>query len=88
MFEVNGADIKKAHKFTAEGVERNKPCDIREDVICMLTRWQAGTELKRAAFKPFGKAYTLEDFEKALKKAILPKNVALAVKEIIELYKA
>ena len=88
VFEISSADINKAHTFTADGVTRNKPDDIREDIICMLTRWQAGTELKRAAFKPFEKAVTVDDFEKALKKAILPKVVSQAVREIIEIYKA
>ncbi len=88
VFELDAADVGKAHTLTANGVERNRPSDIREDVICMLTRWQEKTEVKRAAFRPFEKAVTVDDFEKALGKAELPEKVELALREIIELYRA
>ena len=87
VFELSGADINKKHIFTAQDVKRNAPSDIREDVIVALSRWQAGTEFKRAAYKPFENITTPEGIEKALKKAVLPRIASDAIKEIIELYK-
>ena len=86
-FELKAADTAKAYTLKAENVKRNTPSDIREEVICMLSRWQEKTEYKRSVFRPFEKAYTVEDFEKALKKSQLPESAANAVSEIIETYK-
>ncbi len=88
VLELCGAETGKSYTLTVDNAERNQPSDIREDVICMLSRWQAGTEVKRAAFKPFESATTVAQFEKALQQAVLPKAANLAVREIIEIYKA
>ncbi len=88
VFELNGAEVTKSHSLKASGINRNGTPDIREEIICMMSRWQEKTELKRAAFRPFEDAYTTAQFENALNKAVLPKAVSLAVREIIELSKA
>ncbi len=87
VLEISGAETNKDYTLSADGAKRSKPCDIYEDVVCLLSRWQEKTELKRAAFRPFEKAKTPEQIEAALKKALLPETEKLAVKEIIELYR-
>ena len=88
VFTLNGIATGESYTLTVEKVKRNRPSALREEVICLLSRWQAGTEFKRAAFRPFESAETPEQFESALQKAVLPKPIALAVREIIDRYKA
>ncbi len=87
VLEAKGADVGIDTVLTAEGVTGIQPPDVREDAICLLSRWQATTKVKHASFKPFEKARTVEDFEKALKTAILPKPVFLALSELLETHK-
>ncbi|MCR5207350.1 MAG: DUF5110 domain-containing protein [Eubacterium sp.] len=87
VLEIKGVDVKKGAVLTAEGVSRKQPPELREEVICRMSRWQAPTEFKRAAFRPLEKAQTVEEFGKALKNTVLPKPVALSVSELIEIHR-
>ncbi len=57
---------------------------IKEQLICILSRWQEKTFRKAIAYKPFANAETREEIRNALGKSRLPKAVASAVEELLE----
>jgi alpha-glucosidase (family GH31 glycosyl hydrolase) len=84
VLEFSGADVTQTAVLTAKDVRRKQPYELREEVIAMISRWQATTMAKSAAFIPFEKAQTAEQFDRALRASILPKPVALALRELLE----
>ena len=83
VFEFNDADVNETHSKTADKAVRLENENPKEALIRIMSRWQASTSKKARAYKPFDKAEADGEMKAALKKAHLPKNIALAIKEYL-----
>ena len=88
----NGNAVIEISDFTPEScvelkltnAEIKKTESLKEQLICILSRWQGKTVKKAIAYKPFEKTESREEIRMALRKAKLPRAVSSAINEILE----
>lgn len=83
---INGAQVSRAYTQTVENAVRTQKCSPREYAIAVMSRWQERTIVKNTRFSSFKAVESENDLSSSLKKARLPKNVSLAIKEYFALY--
>ena len=84
VIEFEDADINETYTKTVTNAKRFTNQSLKDAVINVFTRWQETTARKDIAYKPFEKAQTREEIEKALKRSKLPKQVKLSIAECLE----
>lgn len=82
-FSVENADITQDCTFELDGVQRIKNENPHDEVIRILSRWQEKSMKKNNAYKPFENLYGVDEIRSANKKARLPKEIKLAIDEIL-----
>lgn len=82
-FSVENADITQDIVFELDGVKRKQNENPHDEVIRILSRWQEKSNKKNNAYKPFGNLYGVDEIRSANKKARLPKEIKLAIDEIL-----
>lgn len=84
-FFIENADITQDCTFELDGVQRIKNENPHDEVIRILSRWQEKSNKKNIAYKPFENLYGIDEIRSANKKARLPKEIKLAIDEILSL---
>lgn len=82
-FSIENADITQDCTFELDGVQRIKNENPHDEVIRILSRWQEKSMKKNNAYKPFENLYGVDEIRSANKKARLPKEIKLAIDEIL-----
>lgn len=82
-FSIENADITQDIVFELDGVKRKENENPHDEVIRILSRWQEKSMKKNNAYKPFENLYGVDEIRNANKKARLPKEVKLAIDEIL-----
>lgn len=82
-FSIENADVTQDCTFELDGVQRIKNENPHDEVIRILSRWQEKSMKKNDAYKPFENLYGVDEIRNANKKARLPKEVKLAIDEIL-----
>lgn len=82
-FSIENADITQDIVFELDGVKRKQNENPNDEVIRILSRWQEKSMKKNNAYKPFENLYGVDEIRSANKKARLPKEVKLAIDEIL-----
>lgn len=82
-FSIENADITQDIVFELDGVKRKQNENPHDEVIRILSRWQEKSMKKNNAYKPFENLYGVDEIRNANKKARLPKEVKLAIDEIL-----
>ena len=84
-FSIENADITQDIVFELDGVKRTQNENPHDEVIRILSRWQEKSMKKNDAYKPFENLYGVDEIRNANKKARLPKEIKLAIDEILGL---
>ncbi|MDE5671563.1 MAG: glycoside hydrolase family 31 protein [Eubacterium sp.] len=84
VIEISDFTADSKVEITLDNAEIKKTESIKEQLICILSRWQEKTFKKAIAYKPFANAETREEIRNALRKSRLPKAVSSVVKELLE----
>ena len=82
-FSIENADITQDIVFELDGVKRKQNENPHDEVIRILSRWQEKSMKKNNAYKPFENLYGVDEIRSANKKARLPKEIKLAIDEIL-----
>ena len=82
-FSIENADVTQDCTFELDGVQRIKNENPHDEVIRILSRWQEKSNKKNIAYKPFENLYGVDEIRNANKKARLPKEIKLAIDEIL-----
>ena len=82
-FFIENADITQDIVFELDGIQRIKNENPHDEVIRILSRWQEKSNKKNIAYKPFENLFEIDEIKAANKKARLPKEVKLAIDEIL-----
>ncbi len=82
-FSIENADITQDIVFELDGVQRIKNENPHDEVIRILSRWQEKSNKKNIAYKPFENLFEIDEIKAVNKKARLPKEVKLAIDEIL-----
>ena len=82
-FSIENADITQDIVFELDGVKRTQNENPHDEVIRILSRWQEKSNKKNIAYKPFENLFEIDEIKAANKKARLPKEVKLAIDEIL-----
>ena len=82
-FSIENADITQDIVFELDGVKRKQNENPHDEVIRILSRWQEKSNKKNNAYKPFENLYGVDEIRSANKKARLPKEIKLAIDEIL-----
>ena len=82
-FSIENADVTQDCTFELDGVQRIKNKNPHDEVIRILSRWQEKSNKKNIAYKPFENLYGVDEIRNANKKARLPKEIKLAIDEIL-----
>lgn len=82
-FFIENADITQDIVFELDGVKRKENENPHDEVIRILSRWQEKSMKKNDAYKPFENLYGVDEIRNANKKARLPKEIKLAIDEIL-----
>ena len=83
VINLENADVTKAHSFEFDNIRRAENPKPYDEVIRILSRWQEKSMKKNNAYKPFENLYGVDEIRNANKKARLPKEVKLAIDEIL-----
>lgn len=84
VFEINDADVNSVHSYTFDNVKRVEKENAGEAVIRIMSRWQENAIKKNTAYKVFEGLTSEDEIASALKRAVLPKNISLAIDEYIK----
>ena len=82
-FSIENAVITQDIVFELDGVKRKQNENPHDEVIRILSRWQEKSMKKNNAYKPFENLYGVDEIRSANKKARLPKEIKLAINEIL-----
>ena len=82
-FSIENAVITQDIVFELDGVKRKQNENPHDEVIRILSRWQEKSNKKNNAYKPFENLYSVDEIRSANKKARLPKEIKLAINEIL-----
>lgn len=82
-FSIENADVTQDCTFELDGVQRIKNENPHDEVIRILSRWQEKSNKKNIAYKPFENLFEIDEIKAANKKARLPKEIKLAIDEIL-----
>lgn len=82
-FFIENAYITQDIVFELDGVKRKENENPHDEVIRILSRWQEKSMKKNNAYKPFENLYGVDEIRNANKKARLPKEIKLAIDEIL-----
>ena len=82
-FSIENAVITQDIVFELDGVKRKQNENPHDEVIRILSRWQEKSMKKNNAYKPFENLYGVDEIRSANKKARLPKEIKLAIDEIL-----
>lgn len=85
VINLENADVTKAHSFEFDNIKRAENPKPYDEVIRILSRWQEKSMKKNNAYKPFENLHEAEKIKAANKKARLPKEIKLAIDEILSL---
>ena len=83
VINLENADVTKAHSFEFDNIKRAENPKPYDEVIRILSRWQEKSMKKNDAYKPFENLYGVDEIRNANKKARLPKEIKLAIDEIL-----
>lgn len=83
VINLENADVTKAHSFEFDNIKRAENPKPYDEVIRILSRWQEKSMKKNNAYKPFENLYGVDEIRNANKKARLPKEIKLAIDEIL-----
>lgn len=82
-FSIKNADVTQDCTFELDGVKRIENENPHDAVIRILSRWQEKTSKKNKAYKPFENLFDIDEIRTANKKARLPKEIKLAIDEVL-----
>ena len=83
VINLENADVTKAHSFEFDNIKRAENPKPYDEVIRILSRWQEKSNKKNMLYKPFENLHEAEKIKAANKKARLPKEIKLAIDEIL-----
>ena len=83
IISIENADITQDIVFELDDVKRKQNENPHDEVIRILSRWQEKSNKKNNAYKPFENLYGVDEIRSANKKARLPKEIKLAIDEIL-----
>ncbi len=82
-FDIDNADINETYARTIDHAVRIEKETPKDAVIHIMSRWQASTAKKAIAYKSFEHLEHIKDIKKTLRIAKLPKNIRLAIEELL-----
>lgn len=82
-FSIENADVTQDCTFELDGVKQTQNENPHDEVIRILSRWQEKSNKKNIAYKPFENLFEIDEIKAANKKARLPKEIKLAIDEIL-----